>query len=156
MLGAALQALFCHSKAGWGATFIAHPLTVCQKSRLNPYAEHTYDGVPLNPLEVMFVKVKHFQLEGDWMSTHLATTYDRWLQVQVLTLLRFCKIASPPRWLAQVARNLPNSSAAKHPVLPPRQPAALFRQHARRAWRAPSTATTMHSIEQRTSCPRCW
>ncbi|KAK9835058.1 hypothetical protein WJX81_007588 [Elliptochloris bilobata] len=50
---------------------------------LNPYAEHTYDGVPLNPLEVMFVKVKDFQLEGDWMSTHLAATYGRWLEAQV-------------------------------------------------------------------------
>ena len=51
--------------------------------RLNPYAEHTYDGVPLNPLEVMFVKVKDFQLEGNWLSTHLAATYGRWLEEQV-------------------------------------------------------------------------
>ena len=39
--------------------------------------------MPLNPLEVMFVKVKDFQLEGNWMSTHLAATYGRWLEEQV-------------------------------------------------------------------------
>ena len=59
------------------------PVMCATHSRLNPYAEHTYDGLPLNPLEVMFVKVKDFQIEGDWMSTHLATTYDRWLELQV-------------------------------------------------------------------------
>lgn len=60
-----------------------HTRDVCTHPRLNPYAEHTYDGLPLNPLEVMFVKVKDFQVEGDWMSTLLATTYDRWLELQV-------------------------------------------------------------------------
>ena len=58
--------------------------------RLNPYAEHTYDGVPLNPLEVIFVKVKDFQLEGNWLSTHLAATYGRWLEEQVHQLSCQC------------------------------------------------------------------
>jgi len=47
--------------------------------RLNPYAEFAYDGLLLNPLEVLFVKVKGFQVHIDWMSAMMATTYDRWL-----------------------------------------------------------------------------
>ena len=46
--------------------------------RLNPYAEFAYDGLALNPLEVLFVKVKAFQLQTDWTSAMMATTYDRW------------------------------------------------------------------------------
>ena len=52
--------------------------------RLNPYAEFAYDGLLLNPLEVLFVKVKGFQVQNDWMSAMMATTYDRWLS-EVLT-----------------------------------------------------------------------
>ena len=47
--------------------------------RLNPYAEFAYDGLLLNPLEVLFVKVKAFQMQADWMSALMAGTYDRWL-----------------------------------------------------------------------------
>ena len=47
--------------------------------RLNPYAEFAYDGLLLNPLEVLFVKVKAFQMQTDWMSALMARTYDRWL-----------------------------------------------------------------------------
>ena len=51
--------------------------------RLNPYAEYAYDGLALNPLEVMFVKVKGFQLQADWASAQLASTYQRWLASRV-------------------------------------------------------------------------
>ena len=47
--------------------------------RLNPYAEYAYDGLALNPLEVMFIKVKGFQLQAEWASAQLASTYQRWL-----------------------------------------------------------------------------
>jgi hypothetical protein len=46
--------------------------------RLNPYAEFAYDGLMLNPLEVLFVKVKDFQMQTDWTSALMAATYDRW------------------------------------------------------------------------------
>ena len=51
--------------------------------RMNPYADMAYDGVVLNPLEVLFVKIKGFQLDSNWVSTRLATTYARWAQDQV-------------------------------------------------------------------------
>ena len=51
--------------------------------RLNPYAEYAYDGLALNPLEVMFVKVKGFQLQAEWASAQLASTYQRWLSSHV-------------------------------------------------------------------------
>ena len=53
-------------------------------SRLNPYAEYAYDGITLNPLEVVFVKVKDFTLDIDWTSPLMAATYDRWLSFQVI------------------------------------------------------------------------
>ena len=51
--------------------------------RVNPYADMSYDGVVLNPLEVLFVKIKAFQLDSNWVSTRLATTYARWAHDQV-------------------------------------------------------------------------
>ncbi|EIE24703.1 hypothetical protein COCSUDRAFT_14419 [Coccomyxa subellipsoidea C-169] len=50
---------------------------------LNPYAEFAYDGLVLNPLEVLFVKVKGFQMQGGWLSAQMASTYDRWLSSNV-------------------------------------------------------------------------
>ena len=47
--------------------------------RLNPYADFAYDGLLLNPLEVLFVKVKEFHVQTKWLSAMMATTYDRWL-----------------------------------------------------------------------------
>ena len=52
-------------------------------TRLNPYAEFSLDGLMINPLEVIFVKVKGFQMQGGWLSAQLATTYDRWLSSEV-------------------------------------------------------------------------
>ncbi|BDA51685.1 hypothetical protein COCOBI_19-2410 [Coccomyxa sp. Obi] len=51
-------------------------------ARLNPYAEYAYDGIGLNPMEVLFVKVKDFQREGEWETTRMAITYDRWIASQ--------------------------------------------------------------------------
>ncbi|KAL3131963.1 hypothetical protein ABBQ38_007659 [Trebouxia sp. C0009 RCD-2024] len=57
---------------------------------LNPYAVDAYDGINLNPLEVVFVKVKSFLLQADWTAPKMSQTYDRWLfvrcQVSVTTL----------------------------------------------------------------------
>lgn len=51
--------------------------------RLNPYAVDAYDGVNLNPLEVVFVKVKSFLLQGTWTSPVTSQTYDRWKSHEV-------------------------------------------------------------------------
>ena len=59
--------------------------------RLNPYAEYAYDGLLLNPLEVLFVKVKAFQLQTDWVSATMADTYDRWVS-QVIPASSDCTI----------------------------------------------------------------
>ena len=45
-----------------------------------------YDGVNLNPLEVVFVKVKGFLLQADWIAPKTLQTYDRWLSHQVCEL----------------------------------------------------------------------
>lgn len=50
---------------------------------INPYGEHYYDGVSLNPLEVMFVKTKGVLLGNDWSYSLLAAKYDEWLAQQV-------------------------------------------------------------------------
>lgn len=54
-----------------------------QKRRLNPYAEYAYDGITLNPMEVIFPKVKGFTLDGEWTTPRMAATYDRWMSHQV-------------------------------------------------------------------------
>ena len=54
----------------------------CNAGR-NPIQESFYDGVNADPLEVLFVKIKAFQLDSNWVSTRLATTYARWAQDQV-------------------------------------------------------------------------
>ena len=53
---------------------------------MNPYAEMAYDGVDLNPIEVLFVKVKTFLLQAAWVAPTWAQTYDRWLTRQVNAL----------------------------------------------------------------------
>ncbi len=52
-------------------------------ARQNPYDDFAYDGVMINPLEVLFVKMKSYQLEGNWISSRMAETYERWRQNQV-------------------------------------------------------------------------
>lgn len=32
----------------------------------------------INPLEVLFVKVKSYQLESDWITSKMARTYEKW------------------------------------------------------------------------------
>ena len=50
---------------------------------LNPYADFAYDGLLLNPMEVVFVKVKRFQQEANWGSARLAAVYSRWMDQEV-------------------------------------------------------------------------
>lgn len=50
---------------------------------LNPYADFAYDGLLLNPMEVVFVKVKRFQQEANWGSARLADAYSRWMEQEV-------------------------------------------------------------------------
>ena len=58
--------------------FFAHVI-----DRLNPYAVDAYDGINLNPLEVVFIKVKGFMLQADWTAPKASQTYDRWLSHKV-------------------------------------------------------------------------
>ena len=51
--------------------------------RQNPYSDFAYDGVMINPFEVLFVKVKGYQLESDWIASKMAATYDRWKRSEV-------------------------------------------------------------------------
>ena len=53
--------------------------------RLNPYAVDAYDGINLNPLEVVFIKVKSFLLQADWTAPKMSQTYDRWSSFKVST-----------------------------------------------------------------------
>ena len=58
-------------------------MLTCVLSRQNPYADFAYDGVMINPFEVLFVKVKGFHLESDWITSKMAVTYDAWKQTKV-------------------------------------------------------------------------
>ena len=53
---------------------------------MNPYGEHYYDGISLNPFEVLFVKTKGVLLGNDWSYSTLATKYDQWMSAKVCTL----------------------------------------------------------------------
>ncbi|EIE18080.1 hypothetical protein COCSUDRAFT_31853 [Coccomyxa subellipsoidea C-169] len=44
----------------------------------NPYDDFAYDGLMINPLEVLFVKIKSYQLESNWITSKMAITYERW------------------------------------------------------------------------------
>eukprot|EP00884_Botryococcus_braunii_P008291 jgi/Botrbrau1/17463/Bobra.0054s0050.1 len=59
--------------------------------QLNPIQEGLYDGISINPLEVMFVKVKRAMLEAGWEQVRQATKYDAWLSLQ-----RSWRPANPP------------------------------------------------------------
>ena len=50
--------------------------------RVNPYGENYYDGISLNPFEVMFVKVKGVLLQNDWSYARVAKKYDEWMTMQ--------------------------------------------------------------------------
>ena len=52
-------------------------------NRLNPYAEHMYDGIDLSPFEIMFVKLKEFLLEANWTTATQGKKYSLWSLHQV-------------------------------------------------------------------------
>ena len=56
--------------------------------RVNPYGENYYDGISLNPFEVMFVKVKGVLLQNDWSYARVAKKYDEWMTMQVTPRIR--------------------------------------------------------------------
>lgn len=51
--------------------------------RVNPYGEYYYDGITIDPFEVMFVKVKDLLLERRWSYALQASKYDAWMAEQV-------------------------------------------------------------------------
>ncbi|GMH41199.1 hypothetical protein BSKO_09109 [Bryopsis sp. KO-2023] len=48
--------------------------------RMNPYLAKNYDGVFVNPLEVLFVKVKDQHAEGHVGTSTLARKYQQWME----------------------------------------------------------------------------
>ena len=57
-------------------------------NRLNPYAEHMYDGIDLSPFEIMFVKLKEFLLEANWTTATQGKKYSLWSLHQVCARVR--------------------------------------------------------------------
>lgn len=53
----------------------------CNKQH-NPYGEYFYDGIGLNPFEVLFVKMKEKALQNDWSFSLQAAKYTQWMQNQ--------------------------------------------------------------------------
>ncbi|GAX76065.1 hypothetical protein CEUSTIGMA_g3508.t1 [Chlamydomonas eustigma] len=51
--------------------------------RLSPQGEYFYDGITLDPLEVMFVKVKSYTLQNGVSSANKAVKYQQWLHPDV-------------------------------------------------------------------------
>jgi len=51
--------------------------------RLSPIGEHFYDGITLDPLEIMFVKVKSYTLMNGVSSANKAVKYQQWLHVSL-------------------------------------------------------------------------
>ena len=63
--------------------------------RMSPYGEPFYDGISLEAMEVMFVKVKERFLEMKWSYAMHAQHYDKWstaasqASVQVMIFMAF-------------------------------------------------------------------
>lgn len=63
--------------------------------RVTPGREFYYDGITLNPFEVMFVPMDTIAVENGWTFAKLASVYASWLGLQVGT-----------NWLAWMAVHL--------------------------------------------------
>ncbi|GLC37809.1 hypothetical protein PLESTM_000650400 [Pleodorina starrii] len=63
------QGIDWRNKSNWGCN-----------ARSTPQSELTYDGITLDPLEVMFVKVKEFLLQRNVSYALKAAQYDTWLE----------------------------------------------------------------------------
>ncbi|GIL98607.1 hypothetical protein Vretimale_3951 [Volvox reticuliferus] len=90
------------NKSNWGCN-----------ARSSPQSDLTYDGITLDPLEVMFVKVKGFLLQRNITYSLKAAQYDLWLENETsrnVSLLLSNKYASnefsykAPRILVAKAR----------------------------------------------------
>jgi hypothetical protein len=62
--------------------------------RLNPYAEHMYDGIDLSPFEILFVKLKEFLLEANWTTAAQGKKYSQW-SLDRVSLGRVAQPCSP-------------------------------------------------------------
>ncbi|KAK9841148.1 hypothetical protein WJX74_000759 [Apatococcus lobatus] len=67
--------------------------------RFSPYAEHHYDGLSLDPLEVVFVKVKSYLLDLQWQAPMRAVKFDSWMTAKKAGLLQGAEISSN-EWVA--------------------------------------------------------
>lgn len=55
------------------------------RCRLTATSEFSMDGVSVDPLEVMFVKVKSYMLTSEWSFSKKAAKYQEWQRQQVRT-----------------------------------------------------------------------
>jgi len=46
--------------------------------QINPATQYMYDGISLNPLEILFIKVKQLHVEAEWAQALSAVKYDEW------------------------------------------------------------------------------
>lgn len=72
---------YCHG--GKSADYLSSGPNADFLCSTNPYGELYYDGITIDPFEVMFVKVKELLLERGWMYALHAKKYDAWLEAQV-------------------------------------------------------------------------
>ncbi|KIY96554.1 hypothetical protein MNEG_11409, partial [Monoraphidium neglectum] len=70
-LMARYQGVDWRDKRNWGCN-----------ERLTATSEHSLDGVSVDPLEVMFVKVKSYMLSSEWSFSKKAVKYQRWQEQQ--------------------------------------------------------------------------
>ena len=86
--------------------FANHAVT----DRLDPHGVDVYDGINLNPLEVVFVKVKVSMLQADWAAPKASQTHDRWLSHQVSLLPRHQFYFGVPSQLYCQIQRMPTST----------------------------------------------
>lgn len=64
-----------------GVDWLNHDNWACNKQH-NPYGEYYYDGISLNPFEVLFVKMKEKALRNEWPFSIQAAKYTKWMRQQ--------------------------------------------------------------------------
>jgi hypothetical protein len=64
----------------------------------SPYAEHHYDGLSVEPLEVVFVKVKSYLLNLQWTGPQKAVKFDEWRTAQLSPQGMSEQVISSNKW----------------------------------------------------------
>lgn len=66
----------------YGCYWLMSSQGLCE-CRVNPQGEGYYDGISLDPLEVMFIKFKRVLQQNKWGNVMQAGKYHEWLTEQV-------------------------------------------------------------------------